>query len=79
MFDILIGENSESQDDTRQSLTAVIGEGLFSHNVHETCKMEYETEMKPRDLHQELGRLSSLGYQERSDSKDSSLSLTIDK
>lgn len=34
-----------------QSQTAIIGEGLISHAMLETCKMEYETEMKPRDLH----------------------------
>jgi len=62
-----------------QSQTANIGEGLFSQAMLETYNMEYETEMKPRDLHYELGRISSLQYQDRSDSKLSGMSLTIEK
>lgn len=37
----------------------------MSHTMLETCthmEMEYETEMKPRILEQELGRVSSLNY-----------------
>lgn len=42
--------------------------------------MEYETEMKPRDLKQELGRLSQLSsHENKSEYRDSSLCLTIEK
>ena len=43
--------------------------------------MEYETEMKPRDLKQELGRISQLSSHDnnKSEYRDSSLCLTIDK